>query len=357
MIKAEVILDSITERGNRITTLELTIPRIVLAELNTHRMLTRNSASSRAIPAAKMRRTVKETPFIPLAWQEDHKGMQGNIYITEPRYIEFRNAQWLNALNNSLNSAEQLNGAIQGQKSFNESPVLLSRGITKQLCNRILEPFMYHKVLVTATEWTNFLALRCPRYIDDKGKVFSSRIDFSSNARFKGSLPSLDDDLGWVQMSESGAEIHIQKAAECIYDALVESKPQVIDNQNYHLPYVTEQDSKKLTIIKEEKGLNISLTDLCIQVSVARCARVSYTTIGELKSYNILKDLKLHDNLAGAGHWSPFEHQAKVMTKYEYASHIKGVSNGESFDSDAYGWSGNFKGFIQYRKTFKNENL
>ena len=83
MIQAKIIADSKNKFGNRITTMIVTIPRIILAEFNTHRMFSRNSASSRAIPFEKMVKSVKENPFIPIAWQKDHKGMQGTEYFQE----------------------------------------------------------------------------------------------------------------------------------------------------------------------------------------------------------------------------------------------------------------------------------
>jgi hypothetical protein len=54
----KILADSISPDGVRLTTLEVVMPRIVLAEFNTHRMLSRNSASSRAIPIEKMIRMV-----------------------------------------------------------------------------------------------------------------------------------------------------------------------------------------------------------------------------------------------------------------------------------------------------------
>ena len=81
-IEAKIIADSINQQGDRITTYLLTFPRFILAELNTHRMFSRNSASSRAIPFEKMVKMVQEDPFIPIAWQKDHKGMQGTEYFT-----------------------------------------------------------------------------------------------------------------------------------------------------------------------------------------------------------------------------------------------------------------------------------
>ena len=75
MIKAEVVADSLSPQGDRLTSLLITFPRIILAEVNTHRMLSKNTSSSRAIPFNKMVEVVQNNPFIPIAWQKEHKGM------------------------------------------------------------------------------------------------------------------------------------------------------------------------------------------------------------------------------------------------------------------------------------------
>ena len=148
--KAEILADSISSKGHRLTTMKVTFPRFILAEFNTHRMFSRNSASSRAIPFNKMVRMVEENPFIPIAWQKDHKGMQGSEYLDykEPSAI----AEWLRARNAAVRFATDLN------KDHN---------VTKQLVNRLLEPFMWHTVIVSATEFSNFFKLRCPEYTID----------------------------------------------------------------------------------------------------------------------------------------------------------------------------------------------
>lgn len=165
MIKATVVGDSINKQGDRITSLEVIMPRYILAEFNTHRMLSKNSASSRAIPYKKMVQLVQENPFIPIAWQKDHPGMQGTEYFTDNMDeipfkttngtqlyandpLEFLNRAWLKARDNAIETAFQMN----------------SVGATKQMVNRQLEAFMYHKVLVTGTEWENFFNLRLPSY-------------------------------------------------------------------------------------------------------------------------------------------------------------------------------------------------
>ena len=132
MIKAEVIADSKNKFGNRIVTMIVTMPRYILAEFNTHRMFSRNSASSRAIPFKKMMDSVLQNPFIPIAWMEDHKGMQGSKYITDLNKIKELERLWLQARSNAVERAEQMNRL----------------GLTKQMCNRPMEAFMWHTVYV-----------------------------------------------------------------------------------------------------------------------------------------------------------------------------------------------------------------
>ena len=148
-IKAEIVADSISPQGNRITTFLLTYPRIIHAELMTHRLFSRNSASSRAIPFEKMLKMVEEDPFIPIAWQKEHKGMQGTEYITDPLEIQFATSNWLTARKDAIRWAEALNGN-------NSYP-----SVTKQLCNRLLEPFMWTTMLITGSKegWDNFFNL------------------------------------------------------------------------------------------------------------------------------------------------------------------------------------------------------
>src|SRR3972149_4517172 len=125
MITAKVVADSKNSLAKRITTMVVTMPRYILAEFNTHRMFSRNSASSRAIPFEKMVKSVEENPFIPLAWQKDHKGMQGTKYFTEEESVVNR-YDWVQASKDAIRRAIALHNT----------------GVTKQLTNRLLEPFM-----------------------------------------------------------------------------------------------------------------------------------------------------------------------------------------------------------------------
>lgn len=168
-IEAKIVADSVDPRGNRITTMLLTFPRFILAELNTHRMFSKNSASSRAIPFEKMVKMVNEDPFLPIAWQKNHSGMQGIDYITNASRIEQCVDDWLEARDDAVNHAMRLN---KGFPMFEDSKIVgYDDSVTKQICNRLLEPFMWHTVLLTATEFSNFFELRSPSYEIDLDKI------------------------------------------------------------------------------------------------------------------------------------------------------------------------------------------
>lgn len=222
-ISAEIIADSISPQGHRITSFILTYPRFIHSELMTHRMFSRNSASSRAIPFEKMVQMVEEDPFIPIAWQKDHSGMQGTEYFTDPVKIDDCVGTWLLARNKATREAKYLNNL---------------HGVTKQLCNRLLEPFMWHTTLVTTSvtneSLLNFFELRCPKFDYLGQKLYKSRKDAIKETN--ASLP-YDDWYSWQKMNKSQAEIHIQALAESMYDARNESKPKLLKVGEYHAPF------------------------------------------------------------------------------------------------------------------------
>lgn len=348
-IEAKIVADSICN-GHRITTMLLTFPRFILAEFNTHRMFSRNSASSRAIPFEKMVKMVEEDPFIPIAWQLDHKGMQGTKYITHPDGIEPRVNDWLDARNDALKRVIYLH-------DFD---------VTKQLCNRLLEPFMWHIVLVTATEWENFFKLRCPKY-EYKGEIFHSKKDLISSYTFekgfeedKTYLESLSQ-LDWLAINTSQAEIHMQALAENMWDAYNESVPKELKIGEWHIPFGDKMDESDIfhqlnlgTVEDWEiKSFRTELNDSKIKVATARCARLSYMTFDGDIDY--AKDIELHDRLLKDGHLSPFEHCARAMNDIEYYNYIKGAIYEFDCWGDAYGWCANFKGWMSYRFLIENK--
>jgi thymidylate synthase ThyX len=338
MISAKIVADSITAQGHRLTTMEVIFPRYILAELNTHRVLSKNSASSRAIPFSKMVKSVQDNPFIPYAWQKDHKGMQGNEYFTEIENIKSAEGEWLNARNNSIIQANHLNNSI---------------GVTKQLANRLLEPFMYHKVLVSATEWDNFFNLRCPSYVV-LDKVYKSKKDilkdFSDTVAYQNYTT-----LDWLNINTGQADIHMMFLAEVMYDARNESTPRKLKEGEWHIPYGNNMDIEQMATIAPNELTGITMA----KISIARCARLSYQTLGDNPVIDYEKDLQLYEILSKSGHWSPFEHVAKVMTEDEYNYNVNGeidITHREEGYTDLIniperikGWCRNFRGFKQYR--------
>lgn len=304
-ISAQIVADSRNAQGDRVTTFVLQFPRIVLAEFNTHRALSRNSASSRAIPFEKMLKLVKETPFIPIKWMKEHKGMQGSDFFTDEE------AKELNLLEDHLLARDY---AVQQAKKQS------AKGLTKQIVNRYLEPFMWHTVICTGTEWENFFALR----------------------------------------AHPAAEIHIAALAELMLDAYNESNPKTLKAGEWHIPFGENIDDDRVMDAFSQlhiypnpnnKQVIANLIDLAkIKIATARCARVSYLNFEGKDDY--IADIKLFDMLSTSGHWSPFEHCAVAMTDEEYFQDDMGIGLSYKY----VGWSGNFRGFTQYRKTFSGEN-
>jgi len=365
-IQSKIIADSLSPQGDRLTTFVVTFPRIVLAEFNTHRMFSRNSASSRAIPFEKMVKSVEENPFIPIAWQKEHKGMQGSEYITGKAEIKGIEDEWLAARDSAINHAINLNNPANTELN----------NVTKQLCNRLLEPFMYHTVIITSGKegLDNFFELRCPQYTNGIVEPKKSKKDYAASYPQKGYLDW--SDLDWLLINKSQAEIHIQALAEVMWDSYNESTPKELRAGEWHIPFGDKFESDRLKdLIADDLGgcdtdpeeferiIDSKTESYKVKIATARCARVSYTVVGEEgKEPNHENDIKLHDRLLDSKHFSPFEHCAKVMDDYEYNSYVKGIIEPRDFYEDfeyvvepldfrdSQGWCRNYRGFIQYRE-------
>jgi thymidylate synthase ThyX len=235
--------------------MQVTLPRIVLPEFNTHRVFSRNSASSRAIPVNKMIDKAVNDPFIPSYWGKAQKGMQAFVELSKAQKDEAIQV-WLRARDKAVEEAKEL----------------LDIGVHKQLANRLLEPFLWHVIVVTATEWDNFFKLRI----------------------------------------HADAQPEIMYAAEAMKKALDSSEPQIIEEGEWHMPFV------RLELVPPWIDARMA--------SAARCARVSYLNHDGKESYE--SDNDLATRLLESGHLSPFEHVATPG------------------DKD----TGNFKGWTQFRQ-------
>ena len=339
---ATIVADSINTKGDRLTSMLITFPRFILGEVNTHRMLSKNTSSSRAIPFKKMVEAVQNNPFIPIAWQKGHKGMQGTEYFTSEEEIQGKIQEWLKARDEAIISATNLH----------------NQGVTKQICNRLLEPFMWTTMLITGPKsgWDNFFKLRCPQYLDPSGIPHRSKKDYRKNSKWGCWENNENDLIGWLECNDGQSDIHMMELAECIWDIMNESTPKQLKGGEWHIPFENKINLSSF-IIKEhyDAGDSLNIINLKIKVSVAMAARTSYTIVGEEgKEPNYTNDIKLHDRLAESGHWSCFEHCAKCMIdeegNEEYYNHVKGDTSKSARDRESiYGWCNNFKGFIPYR--------
>lgn len=277
MYSAKVLADSIA-LGVRLTTLEVTFPRFILAEFNTHRMLSRNSASSRAIPVERRIEQVLANPFVPEAFGLNKSGMQASADIGGWRATL---ARWI--------------WTACARVACIFAWMMSKLGVHKQHANRLLEPWCWHTVVVTATEWANFYALR----------------------------------------DHKAAQPEMQITARRMKEAMAKSTPRPLSAGQWHLPYVDENDF----FIDKADDLDTERGNDMIKVSVVKCAAVSFERQSAERTRLQVRDR--HDTMVRMAHWSPFEHQARV-------------SPGDPELSRDF--IGNFRfPWVQYRKTFSGE--
>lgn len=199
---ARIVADSVNpETGDRVTSIEMVMHRFVLAELNTHRVFARNSASSRAIPLERNLEQYRDDPAWPVAYPREQPGMQGGEDLEGEDLLAavrlLRRVHW-----NTVCDIESYVNLVPKENRLHKSVI-----------NRLLEPFLWHKVLVTGVDWDGF----------------------------------------FVQRRSEAAQPEIQDVAELAWEAREDSKPRELAQLEWHRPYGGT-----------------------VQESVARCARLSY---------------------------------------------------------------------------------
>lgn len=397
MTNSQIIAHSITKHNVELITFEVTFPRIILPEVLTHRMFDRNTSSSRAIPFLTTLEVVNNNPFIPIAWQKDHKGMQGTEYFPKDKKFSLYEAieimvDTLEAMSDRTTiEAKNLSKRIDDliaiinsnllseyedrymtldnwwlaarDKAVQAATMLYVLGVTKQLTNRLLEPFMWTKMIITTGKegLENFFDLRCPKYWVGNQKNFKSWKELSNKFKENG-----DDSIDKFSIidrflyNESQAEIHIQQLAELMYDSYMSSSPKMLNPGEYHLPY---EDKMVMSILDQRELISFasSKNELKVKLSTAMIAHTSYTAIGDGKAKDFKRMLKLHDKLFEQKHMSPFGHIAKAMTDEEYYNFFKGDKRVEQFLGKEekylaqFGYCNNLRGFVQYRYMIENE--
>ena len=298
LITAKIIADSVSPEGNRMTTMEIEYPRFILSELNTHRMLSKNSASSRAIPVKAMHEHIRGNTAGPIYWGKNQAGMQAKTELTgadlsEAKYI------W--------NKARDAAIAYSG--------TLADLNVHKQITNRLTEPWMLMKTVISGTEWANFFWLR----------------------------------------DHEDAQPEIAELARKMHEVYNSSTPVVLAPGEWHLPYVkTVRNSHGRLQYFDASGAVLTAVEARV-VSASCCAQVSYRKNDD----SVEKAQKIFQQLIESEpcHASPVEHQATPMdvdsiSRYEPETWEDGITH-VSANSDL--WSGNLRGWIQFRKLVPGE--
>lgn len=311
-ITSEIIADSLNPNGDRLTTFVLEYPRYIHSELMTHRVFSKNAASSRAIPIEKMIQQVIDNPAIPSHWGKNQSGMQANeelddvttLYIKEVVRPVVRAARGYRDMDllTAKDKAKQIwlearDKAIEYVKQLNEL------GLHKQIANRLLEPWFHIRIILSGTEFENFFALR----------------------------------------AHKDAHPDLQKLAYLMLEQYNKSEPKKLNSGEWHIPFGDKIDENRLISLNnsnhdiESIDWHLGMNQLKRKIAVARCARISYLNYEGKDDYEA--DIKLCDRLFGSvpKHLSPCEHVAMAL--------------GDSTKI------GNFTGFKQFRHFFPGENL
>ena len=303
-ITAEIIADSLNPQGVRLTSWVLEYPRFLHSELMTHRVFSKNAASSRAIPVEKLIQQIQDNPALPVWWGKNQPGMQANEEVddtikrpvffgpatgfNDPSLLtdkEHAKAVWLEARDSAIEYVKRLNAI----------------GLHKQVANRILEPWFNIRIIMTGTEYDNFFKLR----------------------------------------AHPDAQPEFQNLAYKMKALYETNKPVQLKAGERHVPFGTDFDDKRVSELINTDNLTLgefleAKSEIKRKIAIARCARVSYLNYEGKDDY--AADVKLCDRLFGSvpRHLSPTEHVAQALDSTEFV--------------------GNFKGFKQYRKFFADES-
>lgn len=205
---AKILADSVNICGNRLTTWEVTYPRIIHSEMLRHRIMSRNAASSRAVPIERFIDAVVDAPFVPLHIGAAQGGMQA-----------FNEVQG-DARREALAVIE-----FHSTDAVHIADTLSKLGVHKQVANRYLEPFLFITEIISTTSFKHFELLR----------------------------------------DHPMAEPHIQHVARLMSKVRSESIPELLQVGQWHLPLVYEED--RHLSLEDQKKVSVAR---CARVSYVR---------------------------------------------------------------------------------------
>lgn len=312
MITVKIIADSINPKDCRLTSWVLEYPRFVHAELMTHRVFSKNSASSRAIPIETMIKQIQDNPAMPEWWGKNQSGMQAkeeieDVDIPYDLYRLDKDAPYWYDNSGVINHKQTVKKLwlLARDSAIQHAKWMSDLGLHKQITNRILEPWFHIRVILTGTEFDNWFALR----------------------------------------AHPDAQPEIRVLAEKMLELYNASEPKSLAPGSWHIPFGDNIDEQKLIKAAENQNeyhargvvKDLYLNDLKRKIAIARCARVSYLNFEGKDDY--AADIKLCDRLFANNpkHLSPTEHVAQSLNSNQFI--------------------GNFRGWKQYRKFFSDESL
>jgi len=312
----QIIKDSTNKHGKRITTLLVNHWRGIHPEMLKHRVFSTSTSSSRAIPFKTTLKQVTDDPMMPILWPKEHKNMQGSevfIMTDDNQGIGILDIEhsWLQARNKAVEMASQMSHL----------------GLSKQLCNRLLEPFVCTKMVLTSTEWSNFFKLRHPWHEEIHESTWNGMTQKTKRIVFEDQV-----NLTFP------AEYNIQDVAIKIKQAMDSSTPTMLETDQWHLPFVDSVEGTRENIL----------------LSASKCARTSY---GNNSGKSIEEELKLAERLIKDSHFSPLEHIAQCIDiDYITDDCPEGLAIIKT-NSGVTVTSGNLVGWLQFRKLVDSGNI
>lgn len=278
---------------NQVITFNVKYGLIVHAEALRHRLFSRCVKSNRAIPMHLIRKEVIKEPYVPVWFGSKQKGMVADVEI---KFKKTGSVLW----------------RLGRYPACGLHWILEKVGAHKEWANRLLNPWQFVRETITYTEGDNFYNLRIHK----------------------------------------DAQKDIKELAECMFKAYQQSTPMKLTYGEWHLPYVDSRVVEGKIKYFDSDGTELS-TEGAIKCSAARCARSSYDKHD--KTMPLAKDdIPLYNQLieSDPAHASPVEHPCTVMPEFDWQSDWPdGVTH---VDKNKKGWSGNYKGWIQYRQLLTN---
>ena len=321
-ISARVVSKSICPDGIILTTWEYEAPKCILAEINTHGMLSKNAQSSRAVPVKKVIEQIRNNPVVPVHWGSNKAGMVAGEEIDN--VVKFSNCGRLSMIGERLDENDYLPKEAAWVETAEVAAELMEAwskaGYHKQIVNRIGEAFTFVKGVITATEIDNFFHLRYHPHADP----------------------------------------YMSELARCMWEAYVTAEAEELSLGEWHTPYVEHVRNEAGDLAYVLDGRVLSLEE-ALKASSAGCAQVSYRALdlSEEKINKVWSNLMEGDII----HASVTSHQgtplpcANKLSSMHDLKFFKTIGITHFVFEDGSYWSGNFRGWSQYRKHIKNESF